>query len=90
LVKVIKSNIGGIAVAGIAGAGLSFGSYNYVVAPFRDHVAQELGGAGAQMLNWLGFCGVDKFITIVFSAIAARATIEATRLSLQRLRINEA
>lgn len=75
----------GLVVAVIAGLGLSLVSYKFAVQPFSQMIADYLGGAGAVMVNWLGFFGVDQFITIVLSAVAVKFAMGAVKVGLSKL-----
>ena len=64
--------------------GLSLTTYHFAVAPFRSLLANQLGSAGF-LVNWIGFFGVDKAITIVLSAIAAKFAIGGAKAALTKL-----
>lgn len=80
---IMKSRIGGWIVAGLIWLGISITTYKFGVQPFTAAISNMLGGAGF-LVNWMGFFGVDKAVTIVLSAIAAKYATGAAKVALTK------
>lgn len=85
IIRILAVRLVGLAVTTLLGLGLSFTSYKFGVAPFRDMISSHLATAGASVLNWLGFLGVDAFITIILSAITVKYIFAALKVGLSAL-----
>ncbi|MGN6234951.1 DUF2523 family protein [Dyella sp.] len=72
---VLETRIGSIIVSALLSMGLSFTTYTFAVAPFRELIRSQLSYAPSQMIAILGFLGVDQCITMLLSAITVRWTM---------------
>lgn len=72
LMAALESTIGSIVISGLLTMGLSFVSYKFTVAPFKQLLEQQLAGVPGQFLNILGWIRLDVACTMVLSAYAAR------------------
>lgn len=83
LVKVLNSRIGGIIVSAMLFLGISMTTYTFGVTQFESLIQNELSGAGF-LVDWMGFFAVDKAITIVLSAIAAKYATGAAKVAITK------
>lgn len=83
LAKVFSSRIGGWIIAALVWLGLSVTTYKFGVTQFESLISSQLGSAGF-LVNWMGFFGVDKAVTIVLSAIAAKYATGAAKVALTK------
>ena len=83
LLRMFSSRMGLFISSALVWLGLSVTSYKFAVAPFTSLISGQLGSAGF-LVNWMGFFGVDKAITIVLSAIAAKYAIAGAKVALTK------
>lgn len=67
------------------GLGLfSFSLINDFQAEVQESILNSLSGLPASVFQLIGFFGVDKYISIILSALAMAAYIKATAISIGR------
>ncbi|MBL8642971.1 MAG: DUF2523 domain-containing protein [Rhodospirillaceae bacterium] len=79
--RLIGSRAGHWIVSAALWLGISFASYQVVLDPAMALIQQYMSETGAEALAALAFLNVDKAVTMLFSAYAARL---ASRLVLRR------
>lgn len=84
IARIFASRIGQWIVSALVFLGLSIGTEQAVIGPFRDSIAATWAGMGGNVAAGLAYINVDKFITIILSAMTARATLSAGRAFLRR------
>lgn len=84
LLTALESRAGSIGVSLLASLGLGFTAYKFTIAPLRDFIASQAGGAPAMAIGILGFLGLDKAVTMILSAIASKYAISGARQILTR------
>lgn len=77
--SLITSRVGFWLVSALMFAGISFGTQEVVIEPVLDLAIQSWGSLPSSIAVALAFVNVDKAITIIFSAIATRATLSGAR-----------
>lgn len=83
LVKVFSSRIGLFIGSALVWLGLSYTSYSFGVTPFKSVISTEFQQTGF-IMNWLGFFGVDKAVTIILSAVAAKYAVAGAKVALTK------
>ena len=83
LVKVFSSRMGVFIASALVWLGLSYTSYTFGVAPFRTLIFNEFSQAGF-LINWMGFFGVDKAVTIILSAVTAKYAVAGAKVALTK------
>lgn len=81
--KMISTRAGGWIASALLFLGLSFTSYKFAVAPFRQLIQDTMGGGG-DLIAWAGFLGIDKAVTIVLSAIGVKYGVQSVRAVLTK------
>jgi len=81
--KMFSTRLGGWIASALLFFGLSWTTYTFAVEPFRDLIAQSMGGGG-QFVAWAGFLGIDRAVTIVLSAIGVKYGVSAAKVALTR------
>lgn len=84
LMGALESTAGSIIISSMLSLGLSFASYTFGVGPLRSMISSQLGGSGAYFVNILGWLGVDKAITMILSAYAAKWTTQSALSLIKR------
>ncbi|MDR3443706.1 DUF2523 family protein [Dyella sp.] len=84
LLGVLETRIGSIVISALLSLGLSFTTYKFSVGPIQSWIQTSVGGIPAVGIQVLGFLGVDKAITMVLSAVAARYAVQGARAALTR------
>lgn len=84
LVGVLESRIGSIVVSALLSLGLSYTTYKFSVAPLRTLIANDVGSLSSMAANVLGFLWVDRAITMLLSAVAAKYATQGAKAVLTR------
>lgn len=84
LVGVLESRAGSIVISALLSLGLSFTTYTFSVAPLRTLIANDVGSLSAMAANVLGFLWVDRAITMLLSAVAAKYATQGAKAVLTR------
>lgn len=84
LARVFSTRLGSWIAGAFVFLGLSLGTQEFAIAPLRAYIETAWAGVGADIAAWLGAFNIDRAITILLSAIAARATIAGGALYLKR------
>lgn len=72
----------------LLGAGLTLGSSGIVLSALNTAVNKlkaDLNSVSAGLLNLMSLMGIDVAMSIILGAIVARHTMQASKLTLQRL-----
>lgn len=80
LSRVVASRIGYWILAALTFFGLQFVATEFVADPLLAQIQAAFAGAPAEILEWLAFLNVDKYITMILSAYAAAAAVGSLRL----------
>ena len=73
LSRVAASRIGFWFLAAIQFFGIQWAASEFVVDPLKAQILAAFNGAPADILRWLAFLNVDRYITGILSAYAAAA-----------------
>ena len=84
LSRLFASRIGAWVVALLLYFGISIGGYKMAVEPLLSSIKSTLSGLSADAVNWIAFLGLDKAITIVFSAYVIRWGIGGAKVFLRK------
>lgn len=88
LSRLFASRIGTWAVALLTFFGIGLATNEVVVEPLLDQarsiVQSNMSGAGSTAIAWVSFLNFDKAITMLFSAVASRFAIAATKVFLAK------
>ena len=80
--EMLLSVVGQMALSALVSIGIGFAvSAGFSGVIDATGIQQEWAGAGP-LLNWVGFFGIDKAMTIVLSAWAGRRIIDAAKVRL--------
>lgn len=80
LSRMIQSRIGFWVLSGLAFFGLQWGATQLVVGPLLAQIQSAFVGLPADLIAWLSFLNIDRYVTIVLSAYATAAGASALRL----------
>lgn len=78
LAAMLASIIGELAIRAVLALGIGFATYKTVVEPVRGLISTRLHSAGV-LADYVGWLGIDVAITIVLSAVIARAATNALK-----------
>lgn len=79
--SMLERYAGAILIQALVSIGLTFVTYKFSVAPIRQWLVSHLAGMPQMAIEVLGFLGVDKCVTLIISAYAARMAVAgASRL----------
>lgn len=76
--ELVASSVGAWCISALIGAGIGFATYHVAVQPLEGLIANQFAQAG-ELVNYLGWLGIDQAVTIVMSALAGRAALGAMR-----------
>lgn len=80
LSRVVATRIGYWVLAAITFLGIQFVATEFVADPLLSQIQAGFAGAPADILEWLAFLNVDKYITMILSAYAAAAAVGTLRM----------
>lgn len=78
--RLIATRVGQWVVAALVFLGLQFAANEFVTDPLLDYIKGLINGAPADLIDWLGFLNIDRYITMVLSAYVAAASLSAVKL----------
>lgn len=73
LLTVLKIGAASIATRVMAGLGLSWVNFAYVLPDIKGWLVEKTSGLPQFALEFMGACGIDIFMTLVISAMVAKA-----------------
>lgn len=76
--SMLLTAIGEMAIRALIGVGVGLATTKLVIDPMRDRIAAQLAQSG-DMVDWIGFLGIDTAITIVISAWIGRSAVSASK-----------
>lgn len=88
LAKILESRESGLLKNVLMGAGLTFGSTIFITTTIQSYIAKIQGDAysmPAEMLMLMGLSNVDYGLSVILSAVVARATMNASGVFLKRM-----
>jgi len=68
----LETKIGSWAIQACLALGISFVTYKVGVQPFRDAIVSNLSSMPSMFANVLGYLWVDRALTMIFAAAAAK------------------
>lgn len=78
--RLVATRLGFWIAAALATLGLQIAVQSFAVGPAIDLVQTRFAGMPSDLLAWVAYLNVDKFITVVLSAYTAAATLSAVKL----------
>lgn len=79
----VTSRIGHWIAIALGAVGLNFVAQEALIDPVLDVIKSNLQGGPGMAVQWFGFFNVDKYITLILSAYAARG---ATGWAIKRMK----
>lgn len=73
--EMLEKYAGAIVIQALLSLGLSWVTYKFSVTPIKNYIVAHTAGMPRYALEVLGFLGVDKAVTIILSAYAARLAV---------------
>lgn len=80
LSRVIATRIGQWVVAALVFLGLQFAVNEFAVGPLLNWIKNLISGAPREIIDWLGYLNLDRYVTMLLSAYAAAAGVSAVKL----------
>lgn len=84
LARIFSTRLGQWITSAMVFMGLAFGTQEFAIGPLRSYIETAWGGLGGQVLATLGYANIDRAVTIILSAVAARAALNSGALFLKR------
>ncbi|MCU1145202.1 DUF2523 domain-containing protein [Stenotrophomonas maltophilia] len=84
LSRLFGTRVGQWILSALAFLGLNFVAQEFAVTPLLDQIKGSINGAPGDILAWLGFLNVDKYVTLVLSAYATAAAAGALKMRMKK------
>ncbi len=84
LSRLFGTRIGHWFLSALAFLGLQYVVQEFAVAPLLDQIKSAMGSAPGEIVAWLGFLNVDKYVTLVLSAYATAASMGALKMRMKK------
>ncbi|RRU12123.1 DUF2523 family protein [Stenotrophomonas sp. 278] len=84
LSRLIQTRLGQWLLAALAFLGLNFVTQEFAVDPLLNQIKQAFSGAPADIVAWLAFLNLDKYVTLVVSAYATAISAGALKMRLKK------
>jgi hypothetical protein len=68
IAALLETRLGSWIISALLTLGISFVSYKFSVAPFRDYIIGAFSGAPAMYANIIGYLWIDRGLTMVLGA----------------------
>lgn len=78
--RLVATRLGFWVAAALGTLGLQIAVQSFAVEPALDLVQARFSGMPSDLIAWVAYLNVDKFITIMLSAYAAAGTLSAVKL----------
>jgi Protein of unknown function (DUF2523). len=79
--ELVATSIGAWCLQALIGVGVGLATYNLGIKPAEQFIANQFAQAG-DLVNYIGWLGIDEAVTIVMSALIGRAALGALRVHL--------
>lgn len=79
--ELIASSIGAWCLQALIGIGVGLVTYHVAIEPTEALIRNSFSNGG-DLVNYIGWLGIDEAVTIVMSALAGRAALGALRAHL--------
>lgn len=76
----VASKVGFWVLSALVFFGLQWGTTEFVVEPLLARIQEAFSGAPSDIIQWLAFLNVDRYVTIVLSAYATAASVGGLKL----------
>jgi len=84
LSRLFGTRVGQWILSALAFLGLNFVAQEFAVTPLLDQIKSSISGAPGDILAWIGFLNVDKYVTLLLSAYATAAAAGALKMRLKK------
>lgn len=84
LSRLFGTRIGQWILSALAFLGINFMTQKFAVDPLLGQIKSAVSGAPGEIVAWLGYLNVDKYVTLVLSAYATAAAAGALKMRLAK------
>lgn len=84
LSRLFGTRVGQWILSALAFLGLNFVAQEFAVTPLLDQIKGSINGAPGDILAWVGFLNVDKYVTLILSAYATAAAAGALKMRMKK------
>lgn len=84
LSRLVGTRLGQWVLSALAFLGINFMTQKFAVDPLLAQIKSSVAGAPGEIVAWLGFLNVDKYVTLVLSAYATAAAAGALKMRLAK------
>ncbi|WP_182267820.1 DUF2523 family protein [Stenotrophomonas maltophilia] len=84
LSRLFSTRVGQWILSALAFLGLNFVAQEFAVTPLLDQIKGSINGAPGDILAWVGFLNVDKYVTLILSAYATAAAAGALKMRMKK------
>lgn len=84
LSRLFGTRVGQWILSAFAFLGINFMTQTFAVTPLLNQIKASINGAPGDILAWVGFLNVDKYVTLVLSAYATAAAAGALKMRLAK------
>ncbi|WP_164240842.1 DUF2523 family protein [Stenotrophomonas maltophilia] len=84
LSRLVGTRLGQWVLSALAFLGINFMTQKFAVDPLLGQIKSSFAGAPGEIVAWLGFLNVDKYVTLVLSAYATAAAAGALKMRLAK------
>lgn len=84
LSRLFGTRVGQWILSALAFLGLNFVTQEFAVTPLLDHIKSSLNGAPGDILAWVAYLNVDRYITLMLSAYATGVSAGALKMRLKK------
>ncbi len=84
LSRLMGTRLGQWILSALAFLGINFLTQEFAVDPMLNKIKATFAGAPGDIVAWLGFLNVDKYVTLILSAYATAAATGALKARLTK------
>ncbi|MBH1552422.1 DUF2523 domain-containing protein [Stenotrophomonas maltophilia] len=84
LSRLFGTRLGQWLLSALAFLGINFMTQKFAVDPLLGQIKASMAGAPGDIVAWLGYLNVDKYVTLVLSAYATAAAAGALKMRLAK------
>ncbi|MCF3498206.1 MAG: DUF2523 domain-containing protein [Stenotrophomonas sp.] len=84
LSRLFGTRLGQWILSALAFLGINFITQKFAVDPLLGQIKASVSGAPGDIVAWLGYLNVDKYVTLVLSAYATAAAAGALKMRLAK------
>lgn len=80
LSRLVGTRLGQWVLSALAFLGINFITQKFAVDPILGQIKSSIAGAPGEIVAWLGYLNVDKYVTLILSAYATAAAAGALKM----------